>query len=53
MSLTATHKVILALSVLGVLATGVYLSKVDARVLEMAVAAFLGWLAPSPVQKGS
>ncbi len=51
MNLNATHKVIVALAVLGVVAGGVYLSKLEASVLEMAVAAFLGWLAPSPLQK--
>lgn len=51
MTFTATHKLILSLSILGVLAAGVYFAKVDATVLEMAVAAFLGWLAPSPLNR--
>lgn len=51
MNLTATHKVILAIALLGVVAAGVYVGKVDASVFEMAVASFLGWLMPSPISK--
>lgn len=52
MNLTATHKLILALCILAVLAAGVYFAKINPTVLEMAVAAFLGWLAPSPLNPG-